>query len=57
MAAIKHDFPPKPILISGKSWLIGYLVAVPSILLAAPQIETWIVHGFRKDKSGLEHTK
>jgi len=33
-----------------KSWLIGYIVAVPSILLIAPQIEKLVAHLFKEEK-------
>jgi len=33
-----------------KSWLIGYIVAVPSILLIAPRIEKLVAHLFKEEK-------
>lgn len=48
--SINLGFGPRFMLTWGKSWLIGYLAAVPSVLLIAPRIESLVAYWFNDEK-------
>jgi len=55
VVAVNLGFINQLLFVWLKSWLIGYIVAVPSILIIAPQIEKLVSYLLEKRNSTVNH--